>query len=82
MSKQYKKNGSRTCMPSEHGIQENPLVDINEVFLPPLPIKLGLMKNFVNAMDKKGAAFQHLCTLFPALSSAKLTESIFVGPQI
>ncbi|KAF2354770.1 hypothetical protein FHG87_014471 [Trinorchestia longiramus] len=34
------------------------------------------------AMDKNGAAFQHLCTLFPALSSAKLKEGIFVGPQI
>ena len=34
------------------------------------------MKNFVKAMDKEGAAFQHLCTLFPGLSSAKLKEGI------
>ena len=40
------------------------------------------MKNFVKAMDKNGAAFQHLCILFPALSSARLKEGIFIGPQI
>ena len=40
------------------------------------------MKNFVKALDKNGAAFQHLSTVFPFLSAAKLKESIFVGPQI
>jgi len=29
-----------------------PLVDSRKVFLPPLHIKLGLMKNFVQSMDK------------------------------
>ena len=37
------------------------------------------MKNFVKALQKNGAAFQHL---FPGLSAAKLKEGIFVGPQI
>ena len=62
--------------------QENPLVGINKVLLPPLHIKLGLMKNFVKAMDKNGATFQHLWTLLPAPSSAKIKEGIFVRPQI
>ena len=60
----------------------NPLVDMNKVLLPPLHIKLGLMKNFVKALHKNGAAFQHLSTVFPGLSPAKLKEGIFVGPQI
>ena len=47
---------------------------MNKVLLPPLHIKLGLMKNFVKAL--------HLSTLFPGLSAAKLKEGIFVGPQI
>ena len=47
-----------------------------------LHIKLGLMKNFVKALHKNGAAFQHLSTVFPGLSAAKLKEGIFVGPQI
>ena len=53
-------------------------MDMNKVLLPPLHIKLGLMK----ALHKNGAAFQHLSTVFPGLSAAKLKEGIFVGPQI
>ena len=33
-------------------------------------------------MHTNGAAFQHLSTVFPGLSAAKLKEGIFVGPQI
>ena len=55
---------------------------MNKVLLPPLHIKLGLMKNFVKALHKNGAAFQHLSTVFPGLSASKLKEGIFVGPQI
>ena len=55
---------------------------MNEVLLPPLHIKPGLMKNFVKALHKIRAAFQHLSTVFPDLSAAKLKEGIFVGPQI
>ena len=40
------------------------------------------MKNFVKALHKNGAAFQHLSTLFPGLNAAKLKEGMFVGPQI
>ena len=40
------------------------------------------MKNFVKALHKNGAAFQHLSTVFPGLCTAKLKEGIFVGPQI
>lgn len=53
-----------------------------KVLLPPLHIKLGLMKNFVKALDKSGEAFQYLKTLFPTISDPKLKEGIFVGPQI
>ncbi|KAF2358524.1 hypothetical protein FHG87_010724 [Trinorchestia longiramus] len=75
--------GSRnTLVPGEHGVQENLLVNRNKVLLPSLHIKLGLMRHFVKAMDRNGAAFQHLYILFPALSFAKLKEGIFVGPQI
>ena len=40
------------------------------------------MKNSVKALHKSGAAFQHLSTVLPGLSAAKLKEGIFVGPQI
>ena len=52
----------------------------NKVLLPPLHSKLGLVKNFVKALHKNGAAFQHLSTVFQGLSAAKLKEGIFVGP--
>ena len=85
VSQHYKQKdwGPRsTFVPGEHSPKENPLVDMNKVLLPPLHIKLGLMKNFVKALHKNGVAFQHLSTVFPGLSAAKLKEGIFVGPQI
>ena len=85
VSQHYKKKdwGSRsTFAPGEHSLKENHLVDMNRVFLPPLHIKLGLMKNFVKALPKNGATFEHLSTVFPGLSTAKLKDGIFVEPQI
>ena len=45
-------------------------------------LKLGLMKNFVKAMNQEEAAFTYLREKFPRLSEAKLKESIFIGPKI
>ena len=50
--------------------------------MPPLHIKLGLIKQFVTALDKESAAFKYLQDLFPKLSEAKVKAGIFVGPQI
>ena len=57
-------------------------MQLEKVILPALHIKLGLMKNFVKALDKNGEAFHYLKALFPEISDAKLKEGIFVGPQI
>lgn len=62
-------------------IREN-LVPRERVLLPPLHIKLGMMKQFVKALNKEGEGFKHLQQIFPALSEAKLKEGIFVGPDI
>ena len=52
-------------------------------FLPPLHIKLGLMKNFVKAMNKDGKGFRYITAQFgPQKSEAKLKAGIFVGPEI
>lgn len=58
------------------------LVDRDKVLLPPLHIKLGLMKQFVKALSNDGACFKWLCQKFPSLSEAKLKEGIFTGPDI
>ena len=66
----------------EMNILHVPLVNPSKVLLPPLHIKLGLMKQFVKALDKEGDCFKYLCRTFPALSSEKLRAGIFDGPQI
>ena len=69
-------------MPGHYNIKYIPLVDKEKVLLPPLHIKLGLMKNFVKALDKEGDAFKYLHQRFPHISDGKLKAGIFVGPQI
>ena len=58
------------------------LVSKYKILLPPLHIKLGLIKQFVKALDKDGVTFIKLQSMFPKLSNAKIREGIFVGPQI
>ncbi|UYV64558.1 hypothetical protein LAZ67_3001179 [Cordylochernes scorpioides] len=59
-----------------------PLIDSENIYLPPLHIKLGLMKNFVKAMDRNASGFAYLKQKFSSISEAKIKEGIFVGPQI
>ena len=58
------------------------LVDPQNILLPPLHIKLGLMKNYTKALDKDGTAFKFLRMKFPKISEAKLRAGVFDGPQI
>lgn len=69
-------------IPGQKNIIQPPLVERDKIFLPPLHIKLGLMKNFVKAMNKEGRGFQYLKQRFPKITDAKIKEGIFVGPQI
>ena len=55
------------------------LVPPNKVLLPPLHIKLGIMKQFVKTFDNESFALQYLHTKFPKLSSEKVRAGIFVG---
>ena len=50
--------------------------------LPPLYIKLGLVKQFVEALDVDRKAFNKIQQMLPKLINAKVKEGIFVGPQI
>ncbi|GBL75908.1 hypothetical protein AVEN_234247-1 [Araneus ventricosus] len=63
-------------------VENEPLVASEKILLLPLHIKLGLMKNFVKAMDCGGSGFQYLRLKFPKMSEAKIKEGIFVEPQI
>ncbi|GBL81679.1 hypothetical protein AVEN_93463-1 [Araneus ventricosus] len=52
-------------------VKYTPLVEPEEILLPPLHIKLEVLKGFVKALDKEGGVFKHLRRLFQQLSEAK-----------
>jgi hypothetical protein len=52
-----------------------------KITVPPLYIKLGIMKQFVKALSKVGNCFKELLNTFPHLSDAKI-ESFLIGPDI
>lgn len=49
-----------------------PLVELENLILPPLHLKLGYMKQFVKKLNCDGEAFAYLKQKFPELSEAKL----------
>jgi len=66
--------------PEEKNVVRLPLVPPEKIYLSPLHIKLGLMKNFVKYMDKTGRGFEYVRTKFPNVIDAKIKEGIFIGP--
>ena len=71
-----------TLKVGEKNMHFESLVDPKQVLLPPLHIKLGIMKQLVKALPKDGEIFKYLSSKFPRLSEAKPKEGIFVGPDI
>ena len=63
----------KVLAPGEENILHNTLVDQKKIFLPPLNIMLGLIKQFLKALPKGGAyfvpkggsCFKYFCTKFP-----------------
>jgi len=67
-------------VPGEKCVRNQLSVDKYKILLSPLHIKLGLMKNFVKAMNKHGKGFD-MREKFSELSDGKLKEGIFIGLQ-
>lgn len=65
-----------------HNVNHLPLVQPEKLLMPPLHIKLGLIKLFVNRLDPEGEAFRFIQNMFPKLSVAKVKAGVFVGPQV
>ena len=63
-------------------IFNEPLVNRDRIILPLLHIKLGLIKQFVKALDQHGDCFLYICRVFPQLTIEKLKAGIFGWPQI
>ena len=68
--------------PGMYDVIREPLICREKVLLLPLHIRLGLVKQFVKALDFEGEVFQEICSMLPKLSEAKIKGGIFVGPQI
>lgn len=60
----------------------DPIVSRDKIIFPPLHIKLGLMKQFVKALNHEGKCFKYIVSAFPALSFEKIKAGVFDGPQI
>lgn len=72
----------KSLTPGEKNIIYEPLVDPKNIVFPPLHIKLGLMKQFVKAIDHSGDCFSYICSTFSSLTIEKKKAGIFDGPQI
>ena len=52
----------KSLEPGIMNVENQPLVEPSEILLPSMHLKLGLMKNFVKAMNQEEAAFTYLLT--------------------
>ena len=53
-----------------------------DVYLPPIHIKVRFTKIFVKSRDREGQAFAFLSNKFPKFCEARVKEGISIGPQI
>ena len=56
-------------VPEDTCVNNQPLVAKDNILLSPLHIKLGLMINFVKAMEKHGKGFEYLREKFSEIQS-------------
>ena len=80
LQKEWRAGGTLT--PGRCNVKSSLLDDSKNVLLPPLHIKLGLIKNFVKVINKGNPLFKFFQSEFPAVSDAKLGAGVFNGPQI
>lgn len=73
---------SRELIVGEHNVIKKSLVPTDKIILPPLHIKLGLVKQFIKALDKNGTCFTEIVRKLPAVSIQKLRAGVLDGPQI
>ena len=66
----------------DKNVINDPIVDRNSILLPPFHIKLGIMRQFVKALDYDIDCFKYISAAFPRLCEEKKEGGIFNGPQI
>ncbi|KAL7643872.1 UNVERIFIED_CONTAM: hypothetical protein RMT77_005878 [Armadillidium vulgare] len=65
----------------KHNVKFNQFIYTQNVLFSPLPIKLGLIKQFIEALNKEFADFKYLKGFFPKLSVAKVKAGVFARQQ-
>lgn len=74
IQKHWTSRSSETTEIGKRNVVAKPLVDRQKVYLPPLHIKLGLIKIFIKALKSNTEAFNFLRRFFPKISEAKIKE--------
>ena len=69
-------------VPSMHSVIQEALVPRQKILLPPLHIKLGLLKQFIKALDPNSATLHYIRKMFSHLPDTKVKGVMFTGPQI
>lgn len=72
----------KTLKVGEKNVINQPLVDKEKIIFPPLHIKLGIMKQFVRALDVEGNCFKYISEKLPRLTHEKIKAGVFNGPEI
>jgi hypothetical protein len=67
-----------SLIPGQKNVVNTPLINPENIYTPPVHIKLGLIKNFVKATDQNSAGFTYLKNKFPGISDTKIKEGVFV----
>ena len=62
----------KTLFLENMSVKNAPLVNPKRMVLPPIHVKLGLMKNFVKALGKSGEGLLYLRRKFPYLADAEV----------
>jgi len=65
-----------------HNLINQALIPVKKILLKPLHIILGLVRQFVKALDLTGAPFQYIRQMFPKLLDTNVSAGIFIAPQI
>ena len=66
----------------KNNVKWDPLIDPSRILMPSLHIKLGLIKQFVKALDRNSEPFKYLQNFFSKFFEAKIKADVFIGPQI
>jgi hypothetical protein len=73
---------SRNFFSGSKNIAHTSLVAVPKVVLPPLQMKLGVMKQFVRALNAEGGCSEHMCHKFTTLTGTTLKDGLFTGPYV